>query len=148
MADIDPKTSDLFREAAIEMGCRGTEILDVYPDAWKDLQPDSPPSAFRAAVEAVRAKSPAMFVETRWEAIDENTFREKEKALRESLRTFHQVGPNPFKTLDAARLNPEEQKALTRHLQARGDSVDRSVLLKALSRQISEDALLTPKGAA
>lgn len=139
MADtIDAKAKELLHEMALDMGCRGIEILDVYQDAWNDLKPDSPPSAFRAAVEQVKAQSPKMFLETDWQILGDTNparFKEREEKFRASIRTSHRVGANIFKALDTALLSPIELESLNRHLGGRGDSYDRSLLQRALRAQ-------------
>lgn len=137
----DDKTIALLHDMALQMGCRGTEILDVYPDTWKDLNPDSPPSAFRAAVEQVKAQSPNMFLETDWQILgdtDPARFKEREEKFRASIRTSHRVGANIFKALDTALLSPVELESLNRHLGGRGDSYDRSLLQRALREQSND----------
>lgn len=72
-----------------------------------------------------------------WSGIDPSSeeWREREAAFRESLRRSTPVGPNPYQQLDAALLDPEQLQALTRILQGRGNSYDRSICERALSEQ-------------
>jgi len=156
MAELSPVLFEALAVEAQALKVIDTDILRCHPDITDSLTLDDSgkpdPEKIKEAVKAIREKSPRLFKETRWEVLadDKNptAYLEQEKAFRESLRTSHRVGVNPFKSLDSARLSPDESRALTRHLQGRGDSVDRSILSKALSRQISENSFLGPEGVA
>jgi hypothetical protein len=66
---------------------------------------------------------------------DSAEWAEREKLFRESLRRSSPIGPNEFAALDAALLSEEEMKSLTRLLQGRGNSFDRSICAHALAEQ-------------
>lgn len=72
-----------------------------------------------------------------WDELDDAAFRERDAAFRESLRRSTPVGPNEYATLDAATLNEEQLGALTRVLQGRGNSFDRSICARGLAEQRS-----------
>lgn len=107
------------------------EALDIDADA-DDVR------AVKSVAQTVLSEHPnPFFVERKWHELDANSeeWRERETAFREGLRQSKPIGPNVFRSLDAALLSPTEETALKRYLGNRSDSYDRSILQNALAKQ-------------
>ena len=143
MADISPVLFEALKTEAAALKCIDDDILLVHSDLTSGLTVDDngkpDPAAIKEAVRAIKSRSPRLFKENDWRVLaadpDQRAYLAQEKAFRESIRTSHRVGPNPFKTLDTALLSPIELESLNRHLGGRGDSYDRSLLQRALRAQ-------------
>lgn len=121
----------------------------IDPDVFKAICPDDldhtdSEAIAKAAKEATEAHPDLFTFERPWGELEANEFQEREALFREGLRKSKPLGPNEFASLDAALLEPEQLQALTRVLQGRGGSYDRSILVRALAVQSS----LLPKDAA
>lgn len=114
-----------------------TDVLRVFPDLTDDLNADDP-NAVSEALQKMAERKPSLFKpERKWGDMDPGSdeWRKREEQFRTSLRKSHSVGPNEFSKLDAATLDDEQMRALTRTLQGRGGSYDRSILQRALAEQ-------------
>lgn len=116
------------------------KAVAIDPDIFKAIVPDDvDPSDLNAVAKAAKDATeghPDLFsFEKPWSALSDNEFQKREASFREGLRRSAPIGPNQFASLDAALLGPEQLQALTRVLQGRGGSFDRSILQHALAEQ-------------
>ena len=112
----------------------------IDPDVFKavvteEIDPADSEAVAKAAKELTEQHPQLFKFEKPWSKLSPDEFQQREQAFRESLRTSHRIGPNEFASLDAATLDEEQMQSLTRTLQGRGSSYDRSVLQHALAEQ-------------
>jgi hypothetical protein len=111
------------------------DVFRALHEATKDLDP-SDSDAIAKAVKSLTESHPALFcVEKPWGELSDTDFAERERSFRAGLRRSTPIGPNPFKDLDSALLDPDQLQSLDRVLSGRGSSYDRSVLTHALAQQ-------------
>jgi hypothetical protein len=125
---MTPELQDAISRSASRLGAKpvDADIFRAFPKLSELDHTDD--EGIDKAVKALANDHPSLFrIEKKWGELSEDDFQKREAAFRASLRTSHRVGPLPWK-LDAALLDDSEMQALTRVLQGRGSSYDRSIL--------------------
>ena len=127
-------------QQALVLEASKLKATPIDPDVFKAVVTDEIDANDHEAVantaKKVGERHPDLFkIEKPWSKLSEDEFQQRERAFRESLRKSTAVGPNDFASLDAATLDQEQMTALTRTLQGRGSSYDRSILQRALATQ-------------
>lgn len=131
-------TPELQQALVLEASKLKAKAIDA--DVFKalvtqELDPSDSEAVEKTAKKAVEQHPHLFKFEKGWAELSQDDFQEREEQFRASLRKSHTVGPNEFASLDAATLDDEQMRALTRTLQGRGGSYDRAILQHALAEQ-------------
>jgi hypothetical protein len=132
-----------LREAATLAGIVDLDALRI-PEFAHHRAAILTESDIAEAISKMRDTKPNLWRQADWQTItDLDEYDKRDQAFRESLRRSRPVGnTKEFSSLDAARLSDDEMQSLSRHVSGRSNSWDRSILTRALARQVSENASL------
>lgn len=149
MAELSPVLFEALQKEAASLKVIDDDILRCHPDITNALTVEDAanPEKIREAVKAIKRKSPSLFRESDYSEMNHREWAEAEKAFRDTLKTSRPIAGNPYKALDASRLNAEEMHHLKMALSGYTNCFDAGLLRRALARQLTEDSAL-PRDAA
>jgi hypothetical protein len=132
--------------SALEQACsklrataKDAEIFNALVP--NDLNPQDPDAIATCAKTLVEEHPNCFSIEQFWEALNDDAFRERERAFRSGLSKSRPM-VNEWNDVDASRLSGPELEALSKAITGNVNAYDRGLLTRAQSRQKLEDAAL------